>query len=501
MLDSIPEKRHCLHWRRTKIIATLGPATKSEAKITQLIEAGANIFRLNMSHGTHEEHELMAMRIRKIAKKKKKHIAILMDLCGPKIRVGEFESGSIQLVKDQEVVVSCSISKGSDGLIPSQYKSLYKDVEKNDRILLDDGKLELTVKSVKDKDVVCRVVYGGELKNKKGLNLPDSKVSTSSFTAKDKRDVELAIKVGADFLALSFVRDDKCIKTLKRYMKKLGSSIPVISKIEKPQAIDYIEEILHESDGIMVARGDLGIELPAQQVPLLQKHLINRARFHAKPVIVATQMLESMITNSKPTRAEVGDVATAALSSADAVMLSAETASGDYPVLAIEMMDDILREMEAYQWQLGKFGEADFDQCAGLIEPDRKAVARAVKTLSHELKLQGIMVPTRSGSTAKILSADRPSSPLIGISSNEVVCRRLALSWGIVPIYIKEEITHDWQELCENVSCLCDLGKTGNRVLLVSGFSSEAELNEPVMKLMRINSEKIKRSIDENLNK
>lgn len=501
MQNSILEKRHCLHWRRTKIIATLGPSTKSEAKISSLVDAGANVFRLNMSHGTHEEHEQMALRIRKIAKKKKKHIAILMDLCGPKIRVGEFEGGSIKLVENEEVVVSCSLSKGCAGLIPSQYKSLYKDVEKNDRILLDDGKLELKVTAVRDKDVVCQVVYGGELKNKKGLNLPDSKVSTSSFTAKDKRDVDLAIKLGADFLALSFVRDDKCIKTLKRYLAKAGSIIPVISKIEKPQAIDFIEEILHESDGIMVARGDLGIEMPAQQVPLLQKHLINRARFHAKPVIVATQMLESMITSSKPTRAEVGDVATAALSSADAVMLSAETASGDYPVMAVEMMDDILREMEAYQWQLGKFGEAEFDQCAGMIEPDRKAVARAVKTLSHELKLQGIMVPTRSGTTAKILSADRPSSPLIGISSNEDICRRLALNWGIVPIFIKEEITHDWQELCEKVSSLCDLGKSGNRVLLVSGFSDDDTLNEPVMKLMRINSTKIKRSNDVDLHK
>ena len=480
------DSRPSLHWRRTKVIATLGPASQSEAKINQLIDAGANIFRLNMSHGTHEDHRLLAEKVRKISSRKKIPIAILMDLCGPKIRVGMFENDQITITSGEEVVVSCKETMGKDGLIPSQYKSLYKDVARGDRILLDDGKLELSVKSVKEKDVICDIIYGGVLKNKKGLNLPDSKISTSSFTAKDKKDAELAVELKADYLALSFVRDEKCIKTLKRYIAKFDSDIPVIAKIEKPEAVDSIESILQEADGIMVARGDLGIEMPAQQVPLLQKDLINRARFHAKPVIVATQMLESMITSSKPTRAEVGDVATAALSSADAVMLSAETASGDFPVLAVEMMDNILREMEAYQWQQGKFGEDEFDICAGKIEPDRKAVAKAVKTLALELKLQGIMVPTRSGTTAKILSADRPSAPLMGISSNESVCRQMSLNWGVVPIYIEEEMTHDWQKLCDTVASQCEITKTGNRILLVSGFSDDKDLNEPVMKLMRV---------------
>jgi pyruvate kinase len=324
------------------------------------------------------------------------------------------------------------------------------------------------------------------LKNKKGLNLPDSKISTNSFTAKDKKDAELAVELEADFLALSFVRDEKCIKTLKRYVEKTGANIPVIAKIEKPEAVKHIEKILSEADGIMVARGDLGIEMRAQQVPLIQKELINTARLFAKPVIVATQMLESMITSSKPTRAEVGDVATAALSSADAVMLSAETASGDFPVISVNVMDEILREMETYQWVNGKFGGDDFEQCSEKVEPDRKAIARAVKSLAHELELQGIIVPTRSGSTARVLSADRPSAPLIGVSSNIVVCRRLALNWGVVPIYIDEKITQDWQGLCNKVAEECKLASTGNRVLLVSGFSDDKKLNEPVLKLMRI---------------
>lgn len=475
-----------LHWRRTKIIATLGPASKSEAKIAQLIDAGVNVFRLNMSHGTHDEHREMAQRIRKIAKRKDQHIAILMDLCGPKIRVGVFENESIDIIAGQQLVVSCTATTGRPGLIPSQYKSLYKDVNRGDRILLDDGKLELKVKSIKGKDVKCEVIYGGVLKNKKGLNLPDSKISTASFTAKDQRDAKLAIELNADFLALSFVRDEKCIKKLKRFVLGAGGEIPVIAKIEKAEAIEHIDNILMEADGIMVARGDLGIEVPAQQVPLIQKDLINKARAHGKPVIVATQMLESMITSSKATRAEVGDVATAALSSADAVMLSAETASGEYPILAVNMMNDILREMEAYQYHHGKFGEAEFNESSEAIIIDRKAVAAAVKTLADELKLQGILVPTRSGSTARILSADRPGAPLIGISSNKAVCRRLALNWGVVPVYISEEITHDWQGLCNKVCSMCKLVKTGNRVLLVSGFSDVHAMNEPVMKLMHV---------------
>lgn len=473
-----------LHWRRTKIIATLGPASKSVIKITQLINAGVDVFRLNMSHGTHDEHREMAMRIRKIAKQKNQHVAILMDLCGPKIRVGVFENGSIDIVSGQKIIVSCTAQVGKSGLIPSQYKSLYKDVKRGDRILLDDGKFELKVKSIKDKDVTCEVVYGGVLKNKKGLNLPDSKISTTSFTAKDKRDAKLAIELEADFLALSFVRDEKCVKTLKHFVTGAGGNIPVIAKIEKPEAVKHIDNILMEADGIMVARGDLGIEMPAQQVPLIQKDLINKARLHGKPVIVATQMLESMISSSKATRAEVGDVATAALSSADAVMLSAETASGEYPILAVNMMNDILREMEAYQYHHGKFGETDLSECSEAIVLDRKAIAKAVKSLADELKLQGILVPTRSGSTARVLSADRPGAPLIGISSNQAVCRRLALNWGVVPVYIEEEVTHDWQGLCDEVCAMCKIVKTGNRVLLVSGFSDELALNEPVMKLM-----------------
>lgn len=478
-----------LHWRRTKIIATLGPASNTEETIGLLIDQGANIFRLNMSHGSHEDHRLMAERIKKTAQLKQQHIAILFDLCGPKIRVGLFEQDSITINAGEEVVVSCTAITGKPGLIPSQYKNLYKDVKKSDRILLDDGKLELKVKSIKNKEIICEVIYGGVLSNKKGLNLPDSKISTASFTENDKKDVLLAIELEADYLALSFVRDDLCIKTLKQYINEEGVDIPVIAKIEKPEAVQTIDNILREADGIMVARGDLGIEMLAQQVPLIQQELIIKARIHGKPVIVATQMLESMISSSKPTRAEVGDVATAALSSADAVMLSAETASGDFPVLAVTVMNNILREMEAYQWHHDQFGSPDFDQSSEIIESDRKAVAHAVKSLAHELKLQGIIIPTRSGTTAKVLSSYRPSAPLIGVSSNKQVCRRLSLNWGVVPFFVEEQSTYDWQSMCNMIAVMCELLETGNKVLLVSGFSDEPALNQPVMKLLRIHTQ------------
>jgi len=486
MLSYQNQENKYLHWRRTKIIATLGPASSTKTLIGQLIDEGANIFRLNMSHGTHDNHRLVFNRVREVAKEKNQPIAILMDLCGPKIRVGQFENGSIELVKGEQITVCCTTEIGRPGLIPSQYKTLYQDVKPGDRLLLDDGKFELKVISITEQQVMCQVIYGGLLKNNKGLNLPDSTISTTSFTTKDKHDAKLAMELGTDYLALSFVRTEQCITLLKQFVERDGKSIPVIAKIEKPEAVSHIDRILAVADGIMIARGDLGIEMPAEQVPLIQQKLINKARFHSKPVIVATQMLESMITSSKPTRAEVGDVATAALSSADAVMLSAETASGEFPVLAVDIMDNILREIEAYQWYQGLFGCSEFERLTNANFSDRKAVANAAQSLAQELKLQGIFIPTKTGTTAKILSSYRPSAPLVGISYHEHICRQLSLNWGVVPILIEEQATHDWQSLCNQVAGICDLVEVNDRVLLVAGFSENPDLNIPVMKLLKI---------------
>jgi len=479
-----------LQWRKTKIVATLGPASDSEKIIERLILAGVNVFRLNMSHGNHTTHRETFAKIRKTSQSLQVYTGILMDLCGPKIRVGEFEQGEITLKQNATVVVSCSLSKGYDNIIASQYKNLYKDVKQGDRILLDDGNIELRVESVANKEVSCKVIYGGILKDHKGMNLPDTKVSVASFTAKDKDDVALAMELDADFVALSFVRNARDVKRLKDYMKKSGMRIPVISKIEKPEAIENIDEIMQVSYAIMIARGDLGIELPAEQVPLIQKELINKARAWHRPVIVATQMMESMINNSRPTRAEVGDVANAALSSADAVMLSAETAVGKYPYKTVKTMDKILREIEVNQWNKDSFGEDSGElngKVDGMEEPSvRYAIAHAARTLVHELSLKGIIVPTRSGITANIISSARPSAPILGLSSNLDTCRKMSLNWGVEPFVIDEILAKNWKVLVKEICTLCKLTTKNNKVLLVSGFNDDAGLSEPVIKILTV---------------
>ncbi len=476
-------KNTSLRWRRTKIIATIGPATSTTKAIKELIKSGVNVFRLNMSHGDHKYHRMIFNRIRRCVKQLNSHAAILMDLCGPKIRVGTFENDSIQLTRNAKVIISCNNGIGSDGLIISQYKQLYKDVKKGERILLDDGNLECRVEGVKGKDVHCKVIYGGELKNNKGLNLPDSAVSVSSFTDKDKKDVQLAMELQADFVALSFVRTARDIEGLKRYMRRTDKELPVIAKIERPEAVLNIDKIICSSYGIMIARGDLGIELPAEEVPLIQKTIINKAKLNQRPVIVATQMMESMITSARPTRAEVGDVANAAMSSADAVMLSAETAVGKYPLNTVKMMDKILREIEGHQCTTGIFGDAlNADE---EIPSSRNAVAHAATALAYELKLQGIIIPTTNGLTAAVLSACRPPSPLIGASINRLTCQKLSLHWGIIPYLVEQEI-HDWRLLSEYIGRRCKLTKAGSSVLLVSGFNDDEFMNEPVLKIIKI---------------
>jgi len=474
-----------LHWRRTKIIATLGPASKKVATIESLLQLDVNAFRLNMSHGDHDSHRQLVTRIRRAAKRLDKNVAIIMDLCGPKIRVGKFENDAIKLADDSDVVITSKQVTGKPGLISSQYRQLHKDAKTGERILLDDGNLELQVTSIKDTEVSCKVIYGGTLKNHKGMNLPDSTLSTSSFTAKDKTDADLAIELDIDFIALSFVRSAGDIQTLQRYMKKQNADIPIIAKIEKPEAIENIDEILDSAYGIMIARGDLGIELPAETVPLLQQELIQKAREHDRPVIVATQMLESMITSSRPTRAEVGDVANAAIGSADAVMLSGETASGKFPIKAVQTMDKILREIESHQWKNNTFGQRMNELSKGEF-PVREAVAKAALNLAKDLKLQGIIIPTRGGTTTRIIAAARPSSPCISVSSNEKVNKCMALHWGVVPVHINEPDSHDWRSLCGLISEKCHLTTTGHTVLLISGFNDDPQLNEPVMKILEV---------------
>lgn len=475
-----------LQWRRTKIIATLGPATRKPKQIEELLHNGANVIRLNMSHGDHDQHRENFARVRKAANKLGLHVPILMDLCGPKMRVGKFENDAIALKARQQVIVTTRKCVGTAGLIPINYTKLHQDIRPGERILLDDGNLELKALSVNGQDIKCRVIYGGELKNNKGFNMPDSTLSVPALTAKDKKDVELAVELGADYLALSFVRSGKDVATLNRLLKRKGRVIPVISKIERPEAVGDIDEVLTQSYAIMVARGDLGIELPAEQVPLIQKELIAKARQRYRPVIVATQMLESMVHNARPTRAEVGDVATAADSSTDAVMLSAETASGAHPQEAVKVMDRILREIEAYQWQRGYFIPDETGSKPTTNLRVRRAIARSVTSLARDLKLQGILLPTRTGTTARIIAASRPTAPCMGVCHNDVIARMLGLHWGVVPVRVEEIETHNWKELSHTIAHKYKLLRTGHQVLLVSGFSVDPAHNEPTMKLISV---------------
>lgn len=477
-----------LKWRRTKIIATLGPASDSAAMIEKLIAAGVDLVRINMSHGDVETHRRTITRVRRIARRAERHIGILMDLCGPKIRVGRFENGGIELQAGTDVVVTTRAVTGNASLIPSQYKSLHKDVTKNAFILLDDGKLCLRVSEVAGRDVHCRVIEGGWLSDHKGMNLPDSAVSTAALTAKDRRDVAFAREMDVDFLALSFVRSERDVRQLKRLLSKLGSAIPVVSKIERPEAVEAIDTIMRESDAIMIARGDLGIELPAERVPLIQRDLVFKARQAGVPVIVATQMLESMMHNSRPTRAEVTDVAGAALLSADAAMLSGETAAGQYPLQAVQTMDRVLREVESHQWRSGAFTPEPIADRGSKTHFIRESMAHAAVQLAHDLDLEAIVVPTHTGTTARIVAAHRPRAPAIGACSDARVCRRMSLHWGIVPVEIDEVDARDWRQACAHIGKVCAIGRRRHDVLLVSGFNDDPAKNEPVLKILHLES-------------
>ena len=477
-------KRVALRWRRTKIVATLGPASSDTKTITSLLRAGVDVVRLNMSHGTHEAHSEVYHRVRAAAKKLDRHVAIFADLCGPKIRCGKFPDGPLKLTPGEEVMIDPRVDKGGPGLIPSQYRAIARDVQPGHRILLDDGNLELKALAIEGDRVRCKVVFGGLLKDHKGINLPDSKVSASSLPPKDIADAKFAIGLGVDYLALSFVRTAKDVAGLRRLIAREGATTPIIAKIETPEAMENIEAIVQASDAIMVARGDLGIEMPAEQVPLIQRELIRLGRRHNRAVIVATQMLESMIDHSRPTRAEVGDVANAALTSADAVMLSAETASGKYPLRAVEIMDRILREAEGYQWQQGSFLAGEEANLADMSLRD--GVAVAATSLAHDLKLQGIIIPTLSGTTARVICSYRPTAPLVAVSTDPAVCRQLSLNWGIVPMTATQSEYGNWDALCRRIARSCDLTRTGHNVLLVAGFSDDAGRNSPMLQVLNV---------------
>jgi len=480
MLDQEPYR---LRLRRTKIVATIGIASESEEILEAMIRAGVNVARLNFSHGTHESHGKVIHLIRKISARIKMPVAILGDLCGPKIRVGKFQNGSIQLREGSEVtIVADAQLLGTDGIIPSQYEELIGDIRKGQSILFDDGLLEVEVTEIESKDRArVRIIRGGVLKNHKGMNIPGAALSTPALTAKDRDDLSFAVRNRLDYVALSFVRTvEEVVDAKKRIFDLLEGEDPkfanrsrkdigvtrVIAKIEKPQALEQIEGIIDAADGVMVARGDLGVELPPEKVPIIQGKLIALASERNKPVIVATQMLESMIDHARPTRAEVSDVATAVLSMTDAVMLSGETAAGKYPVDAVRYMDRIIREIESHQWSQEAFGRL---QSNISLFPVPKALARACTLLSQDMPVRAINVLTRSGQAARIMSSSRPSCPVLSYSNDPMVLHQAQLYWGVYPIHSEEEYTLEtFAEIAGEKVKEMNIAEPGHYILLVS---------------------------------
>ncbi len=438
--------------------------------------AGVDVFRLNFSHGTHESHGAAYALVRKAAESRSQAIAVLADLSGPKIRVGDFPGGSILLEKGGRVTVTTRQVPGGASLIPTHYEALARDVKPGDRILLDDGALALRVQGVEGTEVEAEVEAGGELKSRKGMNLPGVSLSTPSLTEKDREDARFALELGVDFFALSFVRRASDVEQLRSLVAEKEGRTSIIAKIERPEALEDIDAILDAADGIMVARGDLGVEMPPQKVPLVQIQLTDRARAKAKPVIVATQMLESMVEKPRPTRAEVSDVALAVRSGADAVMLSAESAIGKYPVAAVEMMDTVARETEAYLWSAGGFRilSQGQDSRTPLLVED--ALAKAMAQLSRDIHARAIVVISKSGRTAQVMSASRPAAPIVATSPEPATCRKTAVLWGIIPRLVEEREFERPEDLARRLARDLGLGEEGQNVLLARGFGGDPSI-------------------------
>jgi pyruvate kinase len=463
--------------KRTKIVATVGPACNTYEKLLELVQAGVNVFRLNFSHGTHEDKLEVINNIRRIIKEEPYNIAILGDLQGPKLRVGELENGKLTLKNGDEFIFTIDKMVGTNEKIYVSYPNLTTDVKEGERIFLDDGKMELAVVRVlNDKEVLMRVTLGGVLTPKKGVNLPDSELTMPSMTEKDFEDLEFIIAQKLDWVALSFVRKKEDIINLKKIITEKESKIKVIAKIEMPEAIKNLRDIIVESDGVMVARGDLGVEVPIEQVPIIQKDIIKKCMHRAKPVIVATQMMESMLDRTKPNRSEVSDVANAVLEGADAVMLSGETATGLYPTLVVETMSKIIMQAEKTLY--------DYDR-DDILTPQphspsfiSDAVCYSACSLAKESHANALVGMTQSGYTGFMLSSYRPKTPLYIFSKEKSLINQLSLSWGVRAFYYAEEESLD-DIIFDQINILKQRGflKTGD--VVVNTGSTPIELHLP----------------------
>ena len=457
--------------KKTKIVCTLGPAVRGVDKLVALIEAGMDVARLNFSHGDHASKRRTYDDVRSAAQRCGKPVAVLADLCGPKIRLGKMEGGAVELVAGSTVMLVAGVDEeGTTGRLPHTYEPLADDVEPGTAVLLDDGRLELRVEAVQGREVRCTVITGGTVRDHKGMNLPGCALSTPALTDKDRDDLAFAVELGADYLALSFVRSADDL----RQAKELADGVPVIAKLEKPQAIENLDEIVEAADGVMVARGDLGVEIGHEKVPLVQKRIIRLMAEYAKPVITATQMLDSMIDNPTPTRAEVSDVANAVIDGTDAVMLSGETAAGKYPVRAVKVMASIIDEIEASGQLEPRQGEPKYVE-----RTFSRIIADAAATAANDHDLAAIAIYTESGRSAALVSTYRPAVDMVAFSRHPKTRNRLALFWGIHPIHgglvgdIREGVNQAQRVLLDK-----GLAQPGDRIVVTYGRSREGGMGQ-----------------------
>ena len=439
-----------LAYNRTKIVATMGPASSNKDVLLSMIKAGVNVCRLNFSHGKMSDHKKVIETIREINDQYKTNVAILADLQGPKIRIGLVKDGGINLINGTHINITTHECIGDDNQIYITYPEFPKDVQANEIILLDDGKIQMRVLETNKMDtVVCEIVHGGILTSRKGVNLPATKVSIPSLTPEDLEHLDFVLECDVDWIGLSFVRNAQDIVELKQIISRSGKAARVIAKIEKPEAIDNIDAIIEVTDGIMVARGDLGVEMPLEEVPLLQKMIARKCRAASKPVIVATQMLESMITTPRPTRAEVNDVANSVLDGADAVMLSGETSVGEFPLIVIETMSKIIRNVEENGYPFNK-GKEDIDDTKATYLAD--AICGSAVYLSEQTNAKGIIAMTSSGYTAFEISSYRPDAPTYTFTADKNLLTALSLVWGVTTFfYDKVESTDQTITDCNNM--------------------------------------------------
>jgi len=448
-------------------VATLGPASSSPEKLRELIMAGVDVFRLNMSHGTMAEHLQTIKNIRAAGRETGREPAILQDLCGPKVRVGAMEGGAVELKTGQEVIVTTESVIGTSKMFSSQYEHLAHDVKAGDSIMLDDGALALEATRVEGNRVFCIVRNGGKLKDHKGMNLPGVKLSTPSVTPKDLSDLQAGLQADVDFVALSFVRHPDDLKEVRQAINAAGRTTQIIAKIEKPEALEHLEAIIQTADGLMVARGDLGVEMNVAVVPVIQKEIIRRSNERDKYVITATQMLESMTHSPTPTRAEVSDVANAIFDGTDAVMLSGETAAGEFPVETVRMMDEIARQTESYldvnrpNWNWMRVNPRN---------PVQDAIGHAASRMVDDLVIGVVVAFTATGGTALFLSKSRPWAAILAFTKTPEAYRRMRLFWGVEPVLMPEiETREDLRAQAQEYIKRNKLAPSGRKMLLITG--------------------------------